>query len=148
MQVLLNEDVKKLGYRGDIVNVKNGYFRNYLQPRGLAQRATENLIKLSEKRNEKRLMKKQQILEKAEEVLKKLKDLKVKIKAKVSKKGKLYGSIAEEDVINAVKDKSNIELEKEFIKMEPIRELGEYKIKVNLGENLEENIELVVEASE
>lgn len=148
MQILLNEDVKKLGYRGDLVNVKNGYFRNYLQPRGLAQRATENLIRLSEKRNEKRLMRKQQILEKAEEVLKKLKGVKVKINAKVSKKGKLYGSVTEEDIVKAVKDKANIELENEFIKMEPIKELGEYTIKVNLGENLEENIVVVVEASE
>ncbi|MFH1284219.1 MAG: 50S ribosomal protein L9 [Candidatus Peregrinibacteria bacterium] len=145
MQILLNSDVPKLGYRGDIVSVRNGYFRNYLLPKGFAQPATSALIKLSKSRNEKRLVQKQQIIDKAGEVLKKLKGLTVEIKAKVSKKGKLYGSLGESEVIEAVKKAAKIELEKEFVKMEHIKELGEHKVKIHLGENLEEEITVKVE---
>jgi len=99
MQVLLSADVKKLGYRGDVVNVKNGYFRNFLCPKGLAQAATAKLIALAETRNKDRVVQKERILENVKEVLKKLKGLSVVIKAKVSDKGKLYGSLTEADVV-------------------------------------------------
>lgn len=145
MQILLNKDVKNLGYRGDLVAVKPGYFRNYLLPKGLAQVATAKLLELAEMRNEKKLLQKKELLEKAKQALKKLKDLKVIVKAKVTKTGKLYGSISEKKVIEAIKEVANIELEKEYIKMDPIRELGEHKATIDLGEDLEQKITVVIE---
>lgn len=145
MQVLLNTNMKPLGYRGDIVNVKPGYFRNYLLPKGLAQIANAKVIVLAEERNKKRLMQKEQIMANGKEVLAKLKGLVITLKGKVSDKGKLYGSISEIDIIEAIKEAKNLELAKEFIKMEHIKELGEYKVLVHLGEGLEQEVKVVVE---
>jgi large subunit ribosomal protein L9 len=148
MQILLNADVKKLGYRGDIIKVKNGYFRNFLYPNGLAQAADKKTIALAEERNKERTMQKERVQENAKDVLKKLKGLKVVIKSKVSEKGKLYGSITEAEVVEAIKAESKVELEKSFIKMDHFKELGEHKAVVHLGEGLEEKITVVLEAQE
>lgn len=146
MQVLLNKDVPKLGYRGEIISVKDGYFRNYLMPNGLAQLATKAVQKLADSRKESLVMKKQQLLDNAKDVLAKLKGLSVTIKAKVSEKGKLYAGITEIDVIDAVEAAVKVQLEKDFLKMEHFKELGEHEVVVHLGEGLEEAIKVTVEA--
>lgn len=147
MQVILNKDVSKLGYRGDIVNVRPGYFRNFLLPRGLADRANESRLKVAASRKDKLVMQRQQILDNTREVLQKLKGLKVTIRAKTSAKGKLYGSITELDVIAAIEAAAKVKLEKDFVKMEHFKDLGEHKVTVHLGEGLEEAVTVVVEAA-
>jgi large subunit ribosomal protein L9 len=147
MQVLLQKDVKKLGYRGDIVRVKEGYFRNYLLPRGLAEVATDALKKVAASRKEKIVMEKQRLLDNAKEVLAKLHGLKISFKEKVSGKGKLFGAITENDVIKAVVEKVNIKLEKEHIVMTHIKEVGTHEIKIRLGEGMEETVKVAVQAA-
>lgn len=144
MQVVLNKDVKKLGYKGDLVKVKPGFFRNFLSPQGFAALATPALLKLHQVRKEKIVMQKEELLAKAREAISKLKGLEVTIKAKVSDKGKLYGAITEKDVIDAVEAATNIKLEKDFLKMEHFKEVGEYSAVIHLGEGLEEKITVVV----
>ena len=144
MQVVLSKDVKKLGYKGDLVKVKPGYFRNFLSPGRLAQMATPSLLKLHQVRKEKMVMQKEELLAKAREAISKLKGLEVVIKAKVSDKGKLYGAITEKDVIDAIEAATKIKLEKDFLKMEHFKEVGEYTTVVHLGEGLEEKITVVV----
>lgn len=146
MQVVLNIDVKKLGYRGDVVKVKEGYFRNFLLPRGMADVATTTRLKVAGSRKEKVVVEKQQLLDNAKDVLSKLKGLVVEIKAKVSAKGKLYGAVTEADVIAAVKEATKVKLEKDFVKMEHFKDLGEHKVVVHLGEGLEEEIVVNVSA--
>lgn len=148
MQVVLNEDVKKLGYRGDVVSVKRGFFRNFLFPRGLADLATIARLKIAESRKDKMVVQKQQLLDSSGDVLKKLKGLKVETFGKVSEKGHLYGSIVEEDVINAIEEATKIKLEKDFIKMEHLKELGEHKVIVHLGEGQEEEVTVEVKSLE
>lgn len=148
MQVVLNENVEKLGYKGDAVRVKRGYFRNFLFPRGLADLATEKRLQLAASRKEKMVMQKKQILDNASDILKKLKGLKVEIFGKVSSKDKLYGSILEEDVIKAVEKAAKIKLEKDFIKMEHLKKIGAHPVLIHLGEGLEETITVDVKASE
>ncbi|MFA5948143.1 MAG: 50S ribosomal protein L9 [Candidatus Gracilibacteria bacterium] len=146
MKVLLTKDVSKLGYRGDIVNVKDGYFRNFLQINKLAEIATSDLLALAESRKEKVLMEKKRVLDNAKDVLKRLKGLVIKFKKKVTSKGKLYGAVIEEDVLKAILDAVNIKLEKEYIKMSPIKEAGTFDITVHLGEKLEENVKIEITA--
>lgn len=146
MRIVLNSDVKKLGYRGDVVKVKNGYFRNFLHPRGLADIATLARLKLAELRKNKIVMQRQQLLDNAKDVLAKLHGLKVIIKVKASKKGKLYGAIAQPEVIEAIFAATNVKLAKDLLKMEHLKEVGDHKIKVHLGEDLEETVTVVVEA--
>lgn len=147
MEVILKKDVKKLGYRGDIIKVREGYFRNFLLPKGLAEVATEAVKKLASSRKEKVLMEKDRLLENAKEVLAKLHGLKLIFKEKVSEKGKLFGSLSESDIIKAVFEKANIRLEKEYLVMEHIKEVGKYDVVVKLGEGLEETIKVTVQAA-
>lgn len=145
MKVILDKDLKKLGFRGDVVKVRPGYFRNFLSPRGIAQLATERLIVVAEERKKKSVVRKEQILDNAKEILKKLKKLEVTIKAKVSSKGKLFGSIKEEDVLAAIKLEAKVELTSEYLKMTHIKELGKHKVKVVFGEDLEAEVTVIVE---
>lgn len=146
MQVILSQDVPKLGYRGEVVNVKPGFFRNYLMPRGMADMATEAKLKMAEVRKEKKVMERQQLLENAKDVLEKLADLTIKIKGKATAKGKLYASVAEKDVIDAVAKAAKVKLEKDFVKMEHLKEVGEHNVLIHLGEGLETKIKVVIEA--
>ncbi len=146
MQIVLNQTVQKLGYKGDVVNVKRGYFRNFLYPNGLADFGSKARVKLAESRKGKMVMEKQQVLDNAKDVLAKLKGLVVSISAKVSDSGKLYGSIAVEDVIGAILAATSIKLEKDYLKMDHVKELGDHDVVVHLGEGLEEVVKLTVVA--
>ncbi len=146
MKVLLNKDVKKLGYRGDIVNVKTGYFTNYLLPEGFAIIADASVVKLQDSRKSKLIMKNEQLKENAKEVLKKLKGLTVTIAKKITSKGKLYGGLSAEDIAEAIMAKTNIKLEPSYIKSEHIKEVGEHEVLVHITEGAEETIKVVVEA--
>jgi large subunit ribosomal protein L9 len=135
MKVILNENVSKLGYKGDAVNVKDGYFRNFLFPRGLATVATEGKIKLAEKRREKTVLEKERLLSNVKEAMKKLSKLEVEVAAKVTAKGTLYAHLSEADVISAVRGAANIQLEKKFVKFaEPIKTLGKHEVMIDFGE--------------
>lgn len=146
MKVILNKDVPKLGYRADIVSVKEGYFRNFLLPRHLAEIATAGLIKLTESRKQKMVVKKQQLIDNAKDLIKKMKGLKIALKGKVSAKGKLYGAITEIEVIAAIEKATNVRLEKEYLKMSHIKETGDHEVVVRLGEGLEEKVKVSVKA--
>ena len=138
MKVILNDNVLKLGYRGDVVDVKDGYFRNFLFPNGLAVVATKDRIALSEKRREKLVLDKERLLDNIKEVMDKLKGLSVEIPMKVTgdDKDTLYAALGEKEVIEAVKVASNILLEKKYIKFaEPVKTLGEHSVAVDFGNN-------------
>lgn len=138
MKVILNENVAKLGYRGDIVDVKDGYFRNFLSPNGLAVVATKDRIALAKKRREKLVMAKEQLLDNIKEAMDKLKGLTVEIPMKVTSEDKdtLYAALGEKEVIEAVKAASNLLLEKKYIKFtEPVKTLGEHPVTIDLGNN-------------
>jgi large subunit ribosomal protein L9 len=146
MQIVLSKDVPKLGYRGDVVTVKRGYFNNFLMPNGLAEVLTKSLAKLIESRQEKILVEKEKLMDNAKEVLEKLKGLKITLKRKTTKAGKLYAAITEKDVIAAVEEAANVRLEKDYIKMEHFKDLGEHEVLIHLGEKLEDKITVVVES--
>ncbi|MDP2642667.1 MAG: 50S ribosomal protein L9 [Candidatus Peregrinibacteria bacterium] len=145
MKVLLNKDVKKLGYRGDIVIVKTGYFTNFLLPEGLAIMADASVLKVQESRKAKLVIKKEQLVENAKEVIKKLKGLVVTISKKITSKGKLYGGLSVDEIVDAVLAKTNVKLEPSYIKSEPIKEVGEHDVLVHIAEGAEGTIKVIVE---
>jgi large subunit ribosomal protein L9 len=132
MTVILQQDVKNLGKKGDIVNVSDGYARNFLIPRGLVVESSQANIKaikdealLKQKRDERE---KRQ----AQEVADKLKDILVKIPVKTGEKGRLFGSITVKDIADALL-KQGIEVDRKNIKLtESIKNLGEHKVAVKL----------------
>lgn len=146
MQVVLNENVKHLGYKGEVVSVKRGYFRNFLAPRGLADYASESRLKLAESRKDKLVMQKQQVLENAKEVMTKLGGLSVAITKKVADSGKLYGSVVEEDVVEAISAAAKVDLDPSMIKMEHFKDTGDHEVVVHLGEGHDAKVKVVIEA--
>lgn len=146
MQVILKSDVRGLGRRGDIVNVKPGYYRNFLSPKGLVSPATPSLLKVALERKEKAESEKQKIVENAKEVVEKLKGLKVAVKAKATKTGKLYASVDKHDILSAIEKESGILLDKSFVETKALKEVGEHVLQVNLGEDFVQDIVVAVEA--
>ncbi len=149
MKVILIKDLKGTGFAGDIVNVSDGYARNYLFPKGLAKEASAqniNIAKQQQQANEKRRM-----LERlsAEEAAKKLTGLKVVIKAKCGENGRLFGSITAKEISDAILEQHGIEVEKKRIVMnDHIKELGETKLSVKVYAGISADIIVSVEAAE
>ncbi|MBF7096066.1 50S ribosomal protein L9 [Alkalibacter mobilis] len=131
MKVILLEDVKGMGKKGDIVNAKDGYFRNFLAPKNLAEEATkENLRKNDEEKQRQQEILEQEISD-AKELAKKLSDSTLNIKEKTSDDGRLFGSITSKDLAEAIKTELGLEVDKRKIMLsDPIRNIGRYKVTI------------------
>lgn len=122
MEVILKQDVKNLGYKDDVVNVKPGYGRNFLIPKNLAQMATVSSKKVLAETVKQRAFKEQKIKAAAETTAAKLKDMIVKVGAKVGESGKIFGSVTSVQLADAIKklgyevDRKNITLNEDTIK--------------------------------
>ncbi len=149
MKVILIKDIKGTGFAGDIINVSDGYARNFLFPKGLAKEASAqnlNIAKQQQQANEKRRM-----LERlsAEEAAKRLSGLKVVVKAKCGENGRLFGSITAKEISDAILDQHGIEIEKKRIVMDDhIKELGETKLSIKVYAGISAEIIVSVEAAE
>ncbi|PKL36870.1 50S ribosomal protein L9 [Candidatus Peregrinibacteria bacterium HGW-Peregrinibacteria-1] len=147
IEVVLNKNVANLGRRGELVRVRRGYFRNYLYPQGDAVMATPSIKKVALKRQENQVEKVQATKKNADKIVKQLAGITIKFTEKASKNGKLYAGISEDQIIEAVKKESGVELHSEFIKMETIKEIGEHKISVSFGGEANTEITVTVDAS-
>ncbi len=146
MQVILKRNVPSLGKKGELKNVKDGYFMNYLSPRGLAEVATPEKVKAAEAVRQRAAVQSEKIKEQAGEIREKLKGMKVVIKAK-AKGDKLYGSITEKEVLKALQEKLGVQLGKEHLLLsEHIKVLGVYEVPVRLVEGVEGKFTLEVKA--
>ncbi|EIW00190.1 50S ribosomal protein L9 [Thermoanaerobacter siderophilus] len=132
MKVILVKDVKNVGRAGEIVNVSDGYGRNYLLPRGLAIEATESNIKVLNEKKKAEEKKRQQELEEAKEMAQKLSNLSLVLKVKAGENGKLFGSITSKDVEEALKEKG-FDIDKKKISFdETVKTTGTYYVDIKL----------------
>lgn len=147
MQVILREKVVKLGNVGDIVDVKSGYSRNYLIPKGLAVRATPANLEEFEKYRAELEKKEAEKLQQAQQRAEKLKETVVTITAKASEEGKLFGSINPREISLAA-EAMGVELCKSEIRLPegPIRLVGEYEVAVILHGEVQADIKIVIVA--
>ena len=138
MEVILKQDVINLGYANDKVNVKAGYARNFLIPKGLAIIATVTNKKILAETMKQRAFKEQKIYKSSEELAKALTNVTVKIGAKAAESGKIFGSVNALQVAQALKDQFNFEVDRRRIHVdhEHIKELGTYKAKVTLHKDV------------
>ena len=98
MKVILNQDVKGQGKKGDLINVSDGYARNFLLPKNLAKEATKENLNVMQGQKESQEYRKQKELEEAQELQKKIAELTVNIKAKAGENGKLFGSVTSKEI--------------------------------------------------
>lgn len=132
MQVILLQDVKKLGKKGDVINTSDGYARNYLFPRKLAQEATDSNLHILNNKKENERKQKLAELEAAQKLASELKDKEIKITAKTGESGKLFGAITSKDVAELIKTQYKVVVDKKKIVMETIKVAGGYTIEVKL----------------
>ncbi|QKX06959.1 50S ribosomal protein L9 [Aquimarina sp. TRL1] len=131
MELILKKDVENLGFADDIVEVKNGYGRNYLIPQGYAVLATPSAKKVLSVTLEQRAFKEKKIVEEAQKLSTKVTALEIKIPAKAGVADKLFGSVSNADLAEAI-SKEGIEMDKKFITIPggTIKRLGQYEAKV------------------
>ena len=145
MKVILLEDVKKLGKKGDLVDVSDGYARNFLFPRNLAKEATEGSLKQLKQVKDAIAKKKQKELEQAKELAKVLSNTTVTLKVKAGEQGKLFGSVTSKDISEALKKQYNIEVDRRKIELqEPIKSLGSYKVDIKLAPEVDAKLSVKI----
>jgi large subunit ribosomal protein L9 len=133
VKIVLREDVETLGKKGDLLEVADGYARNYLVPRGLAMKATKGAVAQSEAMRRSRDAREVRDREGAEALAAQLGARTIALKARAGEGGKLFGSITAADVADAVLAQTGIELDRRKVVLaEPIRELGDAEITVRL----------------
>jgi len=144
MKLILQETVENLGEPGDLVEVKRGYGRNFLLPKGLAVVATAANERLVEKLKAKRVEKEEEAKVAAEELAEKLSGVSVNVKRKVSEGDTLYGSVTGADIATALLDEG-FEVGKDQVRLEhAIKSLGVYEVVVHLPYGVEAGIKLWV----
>lgn len=148
MEVILLEKVTNLGNLGDRVNVRPGFGRNYLMPQKKAVPATEENIKVFEERRAELEAKQQEVLAAAQALAEKLAELgTVTIKALAGDEGKLFGSIAVNDIATALTE-AGVETQKAHVSMPegPIRTIGEHEITIHYHGDVAQPVTIIVEA--
>ncbi|KUJ96512.1 MAG: large subunit ribosomal protein [Desulfonauticus sp.] len=144
MQVVLRADIENLGRLGDVVEVKPGYARNYLLPKGLAMLATEKNLKLFEREKKKLQEKMDAIRFAAQELKEKLEELEVVLEVRVGEGDKLYGAVTAANIADKVQE-LGYEIDKRKIVIpEPIRALGEYELEVKLHPDVRATLKVKV----
>ena len=146
MKVILLKDVKGTGVKGDVVNVNDGYARNFLFPKGLAVEATKanlNELKNKEKAQQRRI---EQEKQEARELAKKISDITLVIKAKSGENGKLFGSVTNKEIAQELKKQHNITIDrKKIVLNEPIKQLGQMDLEVKLYPEISGKLTVKVE---
>lgn len=133
MEIILKKNVDKLGYKDEVVTVKNGYGRNFLIPQGYATLATESAKKAHAEVMRQRAHKESKIKDEADAIAAKLGELTVAVIAKTGENGKIFGSVNTVAISEALKAEG-IDIDRKSIKIvnEPIKEVGVYEATANL----------------
>lgn len=144
MKIILLKDIKKLGKKGDVIEASDGYARNYLLPRGLAEEATAKNVNIVKR---KKAVKRQERLEETEEaqrIAKKIRNKELEIVAKVGENGRLFGAVTNKDVADLINKEYDLNIDRKKITMDPIKQEGTYTIKVKLYPQITSNVKIKI----
>lgn len=130
MKVILLKDIKGKGKKGDVINVADGYARNFLFPGNNAIEATKENLNALKGKNEAIAHRKEVAFETAQDLAERLKAVEVTIKAKAGAGGKLFGSVTAKDIAEELKKNTGIPLDKRWIETDGIKSCGSYHLKV------------------
>ncbi|HET6453043.1 MAG TPA: 50S ribosomal protein L9 [Armatimonadota bacterium] len=133
MKVILAQNIKGIGRADDVINVSDGYARNYLFPRKLAVPATDVNLKQIEKRKQAEEARGEKAVEESKGLAERIAEVQVTVKGRVGTGTKLYGSITHADIADALEQQAGIKIDKRKIELEePIKSLGEYEVPIRL----------------
>lgn len=147
MEIILLQDVKALGKKGEIVKVSDGYARNFILPKKLGLEATkQNLYDLNTQKAAE-AKKQKEILEEAQAQAKKIEQLTIKLSIKAGEGGKTFGSVSTKEIAAAVKEQHGLELDKKKLQLnDPIKHAGTYTVPVKLHPQVTAEMKVQVEA--
>ena len=149
MEVLLLKDVEQLGQTGEIKRVADGYARNYLIPRGLATMATPGAIKQAELQRQKDARRQAKELDEAKVLAQELDGRTVTFQARAGESDRLYGSITNANIAEALEEQVEQEVDRRKIELEePLKELGTHAITVRLAPGAEAKVTVIIEREE
>ncbi|GAA0086770.1 50S ribosomal protein L9 [Clostridium sp. MB05] len=144
MKVILLQDVKKLGKKGDVLEISDGYARNFLFPRKLAEEANNNNMHILNTKKENERKKKLAEIEAAQKLASELKGKEVKIEAKSGESGRLFGAITSKDVAELINKQFNLSIDKKKIVMDTIKVAGGYDIEIKLYPEVSTKMKLII----
>ena len=147
MKIILKEDVKSLGKKGEVVNVSPGYARNFILPKNLGVEATKK--SLSELNLQKKAQEKQEkiILDEAKEVEKAINETTISLEIKAGEGGRTFGSVSTKEIAAAAMEQFKIEIDRKKIQLsEPIKNVGEYEVPVRLHPEVLAKLKINVKA--
>jgi large subunit ribosomal protein L9 len=137
MKIILLSDVKSLGTTGNVIEVADGYARNYLLPRGLAAEASKGSLALLEQQRKAKARRDAEAVANAEALGKQLEDLQLTVPAKAGGNGKLFGAVTNANVAEAIHATLGIDIDRHKIEIpDNIKSLGSYPIEIRLGKNI------------
>ena len=143
MQIILLQDIEKVGYKHEVAKVKNGYARNYLIPQGMAVIANGQNMKKLDSLKEKAAQEENARLDDYKVMAEKLEGQTLKIAVKAGTSGKIFGSVNNTQVVNAIKENFNMDVERRKVELpEDIKEIGTYTAIINLHEQVKANVNL------
>lgn len=147
MQVILIQDVNNLGGANELVNVKNGYARNYLIPGKFAIEANSSNLKQLEERRKQLTKKEDKLLAELNNVISVLQSSPLKIGAKTGTSGKIFGSVTSVQIARAIKEQKGYEIDRRRIHIvDDVKELGTYKARIDFGKGQEVEVDFEVSA--
>jgi len=148
MKIVLRDDVENLGRKGDVVDVADGYARNFLVPRGLAMKATKGVVAQAEAMRRNRAAKEARDVEAAHAQAAQLEGARIEITARAGEGGKLFGSVTASDVADAIQAQRGIEVDRRRLGLdEPVKELSEVEVTVKLHSDVEATVTVAVVAA-
>lgn len=146
MKIILTQDVPNLGHIGDVEEVADGYARNYLIPEGMAVKATAGAIKEYKRRQAAEERRSAERRAEAQELAEVLKSVTLSFEAKAGETGRLYGSITPDDIAQALERETGQTFDRrKQLSIDPLREVGEHTITVQLEEEIEAEVKVVIE---
>lgn len=145
MRVILLKDVKSVGKKGDIVEVADGYGRNFLIPRNLGMAASEDTVKVVQERLEQDRRKNEAAHARAEALAKKLEGLTLKFDLPATSSGKLYASLKEEEILAKLKkEEPRLPPETKLLTLDPIKQAGEHELAVGILDGVKTKVKIII----
>ena len=146
MKIILTQEVRNIGAPGDVVDVADGYARNYLIPRGVALRATKGTLKQVDTIRRTREIREIRSLEQAQQIAQQLGSLKIRVQAKAGEGGRLFGQVTPAQIAEAVAKAGGPKIDKKRLHLdEPVKSLGAHRAHLRLHPEVEAEIEIEVQ---
>ena len=139
MKIIFLKDLKNIGRRGEIKEVSDGYAKNFLLPRGIAELATTEIINNI---NQARISTEKEVAKKQEKIKQLENEVRLEFNLKTGKKGETYGSVTREDIIEALQQKNYNDIEVQLLK--PLKQIGEHAVDISCGNNTTGKLNIVI----